>query len=379
MGKRVFFIAGEKSGDVHAAEVIRRLKELWPDVEIAFWGGSAMAEAVGAQPLVHIRELATIGFWEVVRKLPHFVRLWHRVQRDIASFRPELLVLVDFPGFNMRVAKWAKRRGYSVHYYIAPKAWAWNRRRVYTMAECIDRLYVILPFEEDFFKSFGIRVQYVGNPVMERYLKALHQGGIRPFEERDDDALLLLPGSRLSEVRHILPVMIKAAQRAGRRRVTVSRVKEIPIDVYHRALESAGGGEYEIVDRDIAELLNTHRHGWVASGTATLEAALWDVVQIVLYRVHPITYFVAKRIARVSYVSLVNLILQTPLVPELLQDQMSVKELLKQWERIHRPEEIRRIRQGYADLRHRLGERYPSREVAVSLAEALNKGGGHTT
>ncbi len=373
MGKRVFFIAGEKSGDMHAAEVIRQLIKAKPEVEIAFWGGSAMAEAVGAPPLVHIRQLATIGFWEVVRKLPHFVRLWHRVQRDIESFRPEVLVLVDFPGLNLRVARWAKQRGYSVHYYIAPKAWAWNRRRVDTMAKCIDRLYVILPFEEDFFKSFGIRAQYVGNPVVERYLKALRHGSIQPFEERDDDALLLLPGSRLSEVRYLLPVMAKAAHNAGIRRIHISRVQEIPLDEYHRVIGTIEGSRYEIVERDLAAILGQYRHAWVASGTATLEAALWDVVQIVLYRVHPITYFVAKRLAQVSYVSLVNLILQAPLVPELLQDQMRVTRLLQQWEQIRHPEEIQRIREGYADLRRRLGERSPSQEVALSLAEALRR------
>jgi len=196
------------------------------------------------------------------------------------------------------------------------------------------------------------------------------------FKGEDDvkaiDALLLLPGSRPSEVRHILPVMIEAARISGKRRISISRVKEIPLDEYHRVIESAGGGEYEIVDRDLTELLDTYRYAWVASGTATLEAALWDVVQIVLYRVHPITYFMAKRLAQVPYVSLVNLILNAPLVPELLQHQMHVRQIIQQWERLQHPEEIHRVREGYADLRHRLGEGYPSREVALSLVEALD-------
>ncbi len=383
--KKVFVMAGEASGDLHGSHVVRRLvlgsKEI-DACEVVCWGGDMMA-AAGGRLLSHYKERAIMGLWEVIRNLKKISGFLDQAKADILAEKPDLLLLIDNPGFNLRIAKWAKSQGIKVHYYIAPKAWAWNTGRIKTMRRVIDKLYVIFPFEVSFFAKHQMVAEYVGNPILEeinRSLQRFHDQGAwdvdlakelmdvkasEPIslEERFSEdvaenirfgetsnkmgrVILLMPGSRRNEVKSLLPNFVAAARKFDAQSMcVVAGAPGLDAEFYQEILtEAVVGGRLSQADVDSVkvyfgatyhllmqlgdgELIGPIKSRFqnrglalVASGTATLETALLGVPQVVAYRVNGFTYFMAKRLVNLRWVSLVNILLNRGLLEEHLQD-----------------------------------------------------------
>lgn len=353
--KKVFVIAGEASGDLHGSHVVRKLVagEGIAPCEVVCWGGDLMAQA-GGRLLSHYKDRAIMGLWEVIRNLKKISGFLDQAKADILAEKPDLLLLIDNPGFNLRIAEWAKARGIAVHYYIAPKAWAWNTGRIKTMRRVIDQLYVIFPFEVSFFAQYGMTSEYVGNPILE----AIDQSLQRFDEQRGwdvdlgvelgdaDEVVLLMPGSRKNEVRGLLPNFVAAARKYNDKACcVVAGAPGLELSFYQDILkDSVLKGEISQADADAVKvyfgatyhllmqlgdgaLLQGVQSGFrnrgvalVASGTATLETALLGVPQVVAYKVNGFTYLMAKWLVKLRWVSLVNILLDRGLLQEHLQD-----------------------------------------------------------
>ncbi len=353
--KKVFVIAGEASGDLHGSHVVRKLVagEGIAPCEVVCWGGDLMAQA-GGRLLSHYKDRAIMGLWEVIRNLRKISGFLDQAKADILAEKPDLLLLIDNPGFNLRIAEWAKARGIAVHYYIAPKAWAWNTGRVKTMRRVIDQLYVIFPFEVSFFAKYQMPSTYVGNPILE----AIDQSLQRFDEQRGwdvdlgvelgdaDEMVLLMPGSRKNEVSGLLPNFVAAARKYNDKACcVVAGAPGLELSFYQEILrDSVLKGEISQADADAVKvyfgatyhllmqlgdgaLLNGVQAGFrnrgvalVASGTATLETALLGVPQVVAYKVNGFTYLMAKWLVKLRWVSLVNILLDRGLLQEHLQD-----------------------------------------------------------
>jgi lipid-A-disaccharide synthase len=330
MSKKLFFFAGEASGDQHASVMIRKIKESEPDTEIVCWGGDLM-QAAGATLLSHYRDRNVMGLIEVLKNLRTIRRFMHQAREDILSHRPDKVVFVDNPGFNLPLAKYAHSLGIFVHWYIAPKAWAWNEGRIKTMRKVIDQLDVIFPFEVEFFTSRGMPCTYVGNPTHE-FIQGFRGAGHGP--RTTDNGLLttdqrlqtiaLLPGSRPNEVQHLLPIFVKTAQNySPGARIVIAGAPSLTEDFYRNIL-TAHHLNADILFQSTHQILHeasiSGGYALVASGTATLETALHRVPQIVAYRVHPVTYWVGKYLLGIKHVSLVNILLKRELIEEHLQN-----------------------------------------------------------
>jgi lipid-A-disaccharide synthase len=319
---RIAVVAGEASGDMHAASLVCALRRLQPDLECFGMGGDRMHQE-GVELLYHVNELAVMGFSELVGKLPFFRRVMRTVRKELLRRRPALLVLVDYPGFNLRLASWARRHGFRVFYYIAPQVWAWGRRRLRTMRASIDRLAVILPFEQEFFSAAGIDVRYVGHPLLDvshapvRRQTLSSLVGVAPA----DAVLGIFPGSRACEVERLLPVMAESWA------ILASRVPSLRPVV--AAASSAGRELAEqrwplperpaFVSGCAYEVLIRSRLALVASGTVTLEAACAGTPMVVLYKVSRLSAALVSRMIRIPDVALVNVVAGRRIVPELLQ------------------------------------------------------------
>ena len=354
--KKVFVMAGEASGDLHGSQVVRRLViggEELDACEVVCWGGDMMA-AAGGRLLSHYKQRAIMGLWEVIRNLRKISQFLDQAKVDILAEKPDLLLLIDNPGFNLRIAKWAKSQGIKVHYYIAPKAWAWNTGRIRTMGRVIDKLYVIFPFEVPFFAKHQMSAEYVGNPILEeidRSLQRFHDQGAWDVDLAKEfgDAqrmVLLMPGSRRNEVKSLLPNFVAAARKFDAQSMcVVAGAPGLDAEFYQEILtEALVGGRLSQGDVDsvkvyfgatyhllmqlgdgkligpIKSRLQNRGLALVASGTATLETALLGVPQVVAYRVNGFTYFMAKRLVNLRWVSLVNILLNRGLLEEHLQD-----------------------------------------------------------
>lgn len=316
---RYFIIAGEASGDAHGAAMVRVLRRLDPQAEIAGWGGDRMkAEGVDIQK--HIRELSFMGFVEVMAHLPTILRNFTTCKEQILAFRPDTVVFVDYPGFNLRMLPWAKKQGFRTVYYISPTVWAWKEGRIETIRRYADEMICILPFERLFYAQRGIKVHYAGHPTVQAVEERLQHkvpGSGAPL-------IALLPGSRVQEIKRMLPVMLEAVKPFGAYRVRIAQAPNLDRSVYEpflsdRRVELLQGKTYDI-------LMEAHL-ALVTSGTATLETALFRVPQVVCYRAQPLSYAIARLLVRVKYISLVNLILDREAVPELIQGTLTVKRL----------------------------------------------------
>ena len=390
--KKVFVIAGEASGDLHGSHVVRKLVagEGIAPCEVVCWGGDLMSQA-GGRLLSHYKDRAIMGLWEVIRNLRKISGFLDQAKADILAEKPDLLLLIDNPGFNLRIAEWAKARGIAVHYYIAPKAWAWNTGRIKTMRRVIDQLYVIFPFEVSFFAQYGMTSEYVGNPILEAIdhsLQRFHEqrgwdvdltdelGGTLGLEamEGDKQVVLLMPGSRKNEVRGLLPNFVAAARKYNAKACcVVAGAPGLDLSFYQEILrESVLKGEISQADADAVKvyfgatyhllmqlgdggLLGLVKSGWkgrgvalVASGTATLETALLGVPQVVAYKVNGFTYLMAKWLVKLRWVSLVNILLDRGLLQEHLQD-VSPERLVEAL--IELNENKQDLLLGYQDLR----------------------------
>jgi len=349
---KYYIIAGEASGDLHGSNLIKELKLLDADSNIRAWGGDKM-QAAGAVLAKHYRDLAFMGFIEVAMNLRTIFKNLAFCKSDIFRFKPDVVILIDYPGFNLRIAEWAKENGLKVVYYISPQVWAWKENRALKMRKIIDKLLVILPFEKDFYKNkFGWNVDYVGNPlvsVVDNFKKE------RPLQMHTSDKkiIALLPGSRKQEVSIQLPIMLKMAEYFPDYQFVVAQAPSLDDSFYQPFLKNYSN--ISMVKNQTYTVLSNASAALVTSGTATLETALFHVPQVVCYRGNAVSYQIAKWLAKVKYISLVNLIMDKPVVKELIQYDLTTENLKNELQLLlHDKARQLQIENDYQQLRNSL-------------------------
>lgn len=321
---KYYLIAGEASGDLHGSNLIKEIIARDPAAEIRCWGGDLM-QAAGATVVKHYKELAFMGFAEVVKNLGTILQNLKFCKEDITVFSPDVLILIDYPGFNLRIAKWAKPVGYQIIYYISPQVWAWKENRVKTIKACVDKMLVILPFEKEFYAKWNYPVEYVGHPLVEvidRY-KAEHLQQENKISGKK--IIALLPGSRMQEITKKLPVMLEQSRFFPDYEFVVAEAPGIEKEFYQEMMSAYTN--VSSVRNQTYSLLMRADAACVTSGTATLETALFGVPEIVCYKGSAISYQIAKRLVKVKYISLVNLIMDKLVVKELIQNDLTVENL----------------------------------------------------
>lgn len=362
---KLYVIAGEASGDLHGSNLLKALFDLQPGLECRIWGGDLM-QAAGGRLVKHYRELAFMGFIEVVKNLRTILRNISFCKNDILSFQPDALVLIDYPGFNLRIARWAKQQGIPVIYYISPQIWAWHRSRVHDIRRDVDKMLVILPFERDFFEQYGMQVEYVGHPLLDALKTYVTEG-----ENEDSATIALLPGSRRQEVQRILPEMLAVTPYFPDYQFVVAGATSLPEDFYRGFLKDYP--KVRFVKGETYALLQKAHAALVKSGTSTLETALFGVPQVVCYAGNPVSYQIAKRLVQVKYISLVNLILDKPLVQELIQDELHTENIRAALQQILTPTKRSEILAGYTELKHLLGDGGASQRAAQAILHYLSR------
>ena len=361
---KYYIIAGEASGDLHGSNLIKELKKADADAEVRCWGGDLM-QRTGATLVKHYRDLAFMGFVEVIANLKTILKNIAYCKQDIEAFKPDVLVLIDYPGFNMRIAKWAKEQGIKVVYYISPQVWAWKQNRVHALKRDVDRMLCILPFEVDFYKGFNWAVDFVGHPLLDA-VEQLTEPAPLPGVPTDKPIVALLPGSRTQEIKTMLPVMLEAAKAFTDYNFVIAGAPSREAAFYEPFTRSAN--VFLVVDETYNLLQQAHA-ALVTSGTATLETALFNVPEVVCYKGNVISYQIARRLVKIKYISLVNLVMDKELVKELIQDDFTVKTVKKELEAILSTNRYAEIKTGYAELRQRLGGAGASAKAAAIVIE----------
>lgn len=352
-------VAGEASGDARGAELVRILRQRSPSVDLFGMGGVRLREA-GMRVAYDIAKVAGVGFWEVLGSLPRLWQAYRLMRRMLSEHRPDLLILIDFPEFNMRLARLARRRGVAVLYYVSPQVWAWRRYRIRKIASRVDAMAVVFPFEADLYRSFGMRdVAFVGHPLVD----AVNPGKDRAASLRamglDDGKLTvaMMPGSRAKEVASLTGPMVEAAGRlAEERDVQFVLIRASTIE--RGDLERAAAGAavtVRVADGDGYDTLAAADLVWVASGTATLEAGLLRKPMVIIYRLSPLSYWLGRLLVRVEHIGMVNIIAGERVVPELIQNEVTPDRIVAETRRMLRPEVNRSVVRKLAAVRHRLG------------------------
>lgn len=368
--KKIYLISGERSGDLHASNLVLAMKGLDSSVQFRGMGGGYSKEA-GVELAVDYSEVAVMGFLEVVLGFRKVLKYLNLVKKDLLAYRPDALILVDYGGFNMKLAAFAKENGIPVHYYIPPKVWAWNQKRALKLKEITDQIYSILPFEPDFFAKFGMEVHYVGNPLLDEIRKFTpHDFFFQKNELSYQPIIALLPGSRKQEIAAMLDRMISLVKEFPNAQFVIAGVDSLPASVY----DSAKKAGLKVVFNQTYDLLSHATAAVVTSGTATLETALFRVPQIVVYRTSSVSYLIAKNLIRVPFISLVNLIAEKEVVKELIQDDFSVEKLKSELNRIFTNVVYKgEMLQGYDLIREKIGESSASKTTAKLILDSLKK------
>ena len=366
---KYYIIAGEASGDMHASNLVRALRRQDAQAEVRAWGGERLQEA-GAVMVKNYNDMAFMGFVEVLTHLKTIFSLLGLCVRDILQYRPDVVVLVDYPGFNLRVAKRLHRSGIPVYYYISPQVWAWHKSRIRQIREYVSEMFVILPFEKDFYAQNGMEVHYSGHPLLDELSRFSEDAG---FMERNGlggkPVIALLPGSRTQEIRRMLPVMAETAKAFPDYLFVIAGVK------HHETLyQPYLSDNLRIVYGETYPLLAHSTAALVTSGTATLETALFGVPQVVCYKGNYFSYLIAKHLIKgISYISLVNLIADKQVVTELIQNDMNVQLLKRELAALLTDESRNRIKEEYRRLRLRLGDGDASGQTAAAMIHCLKK------
>lgn len=327
---KYYLIAGEASGDLHGSNLMQALKQQDTQANFRFFGGDLM-QAQGGYLSKHYQEMAFMGFVEVLFNVRRIFANINQCKADILDYQPDVLVLIDFPGFNLRVAEFAKAQGIKVVYYISPKVWAWNTKRVEKIKRVVDKLLLILPFEVDFYRSHQYEAEYVGNPLMDAISAHQINAAFRHDNQLSDKPIIaLLPGSRKQEITRLLPVMIGAAKEFPDYQIVVAGAPSFPKDYYAPYLQ----GDEVLVVNQTYDLLGNAVGAMVTSGTATLETALFKVPQVVCYKGHPLTIAIGRMLIKLRFISLVNLIMDKAVVQELIQHDCTAENIKQHLTRI---------------------------------------------
>jgi len=369
---KIYIIAGEASGDLHASNLIKAIHQIEPEVSFRCWGGDKMKDA-GATVVKHIKELAFMGFIEVLFNLKTILSNIKFCKKDILKFSPDAILLVDYPGFNLRISTWAKKQNIPVYYYISPQIWAWKQSRVYKIKASVKQVYTILPFEKDFYKKFDLEVEYVGHPLVEEISGFLNKKNSKDsFLKKHNLSQLpiiaILPGSRHQEINVKLPLMLEAARKFKSHQIIVAGAPNIDeINYLKNGLVNEKliyGMTYEVISHsDVAV---------VTSGTATLETALLETPEVVCYKGSTISYLIAKRLIKIKYISLVNLIMNKEVVLELIQKDCSSEKIKKELDNlIYNSSYKDKMLNSFKELKEMLGDGTTSKKIAQSLIEDI--------
>ena len=368
---KYYLIAGEASGDLHGANLMRALQQIDPKAEFRFWGGDRM-EAVGGKLIKHYRDLAFMGFWEVVTNLRTILRNIDFCKRDITQFQPDVLIFIDYPGFNMRIAKWAKEQGIPTHYYISPQIWAWKENRIKAIKRDVDAMYVILPFEKDFYEGkHQYPVHFVGHPLLDA-IAARREVSQQVFVQENGlderPIIALLPGSRKQEIAKMLSVMLSVVGSYHEFQFVIAGAPSLGYDFYKQFIKEEN---VHFVSGKTYDLLSHAHAALVTSGTATLETALFRVPEVVCYRGNWISYQIAKRVISLKYISLVNLIMDAPVVTELIQGALNTRNLKAELDKLLDPAYREQLLKDYQVLREKLGNEGASQRTAQAIYDSL--------
>ncbi|MCZ2222154.1 MAG: lipid-A-disaccharide synthase [Chitinophagales bacterium] len=349
---KYYIIAGEASGDLHGSNLIKQLHIEDDNALIHCWGGDLMQQA-GATLIKHYKDLAFMGFAEVVKNLPTIFKNIKFCKQDILSFKPDVLILIDYPGFNLRIAEWAKKQGFKIVYYISPQVWAWKSGRVKKMKHCIDKMLCILPFEKEYYQNkWNWQVEYVGHPLLEAIENFKNSNSNNDIIS-NKNIIALLPGSRTQEISKKLPIMLQVAKHFSNFQFVVAKAPGQNDDFYNQFLK--GYTNVSFVRNDTYNLLMHSTAALVTSGTATLETALFSVPEVVCYKGSNISYQIAKRLIKIKYISLVNLIMDKLVVKELIQHELTKENLVKELnELLFNKEKQKILQQDYKNLKDKL-------------------------
>ncbi|HSW67667.1 MAG TPA: lipid-A-disaccharide synthase [Bacteroidales bacterium] len=369
---KYYIIAGEASGDLHASNLIKALSKHDPQAQFRAWGGDRMKEA-GATLVEHYRNLSFMGFIEVLLNLRTIMMHIRRCKRDILDYKPDAVILVDYPGFNFRIATFANRRKFKVFYYISPQVWAWHKSRVLQVKLWVDRMFVILPFEKDFYSRFKVDVEFVGHPLADAIDNTISQDTTLVRQNLGFDnrpIIALLPGSRKQEVRKMLGRMLDVAEHFADYQFVVAGAQSLPESFYRNLIRKHN---VILVMNRTYSLLQVAHAALVTSGTATLETAMFNVPQVVGYRGSFLSYLIAKQLVKVKYISLVNLIADKPVVPELIQHEYNPQRIEKELKRLLGDSAARqKMLQDYVELREKLGGAGASDRTAERMIALLH-------
>ena len=366
---KYYFIAGENSGDLHGASLMKEIERSDSTAEFRYYGGDRMQEQ-GGELVKHYGEMAFMGFIEVLSNLQQIRKNINFCKQDIEKWMPDALILIDFPGFNLRIAEFAKAKNIMVFYYISPKIWAWNESRIQTIKKYVDHLFVIFPFEVEYFKKWDYRVDYVGNPLwdtIENYQKKKP----KILSENKKNIIAVLPGSRKQEIERIFPEMVKAMELLPTEKFVVAGVTAFSEKFYRQWLKNK---DVEIVFDSTYHLLSNAKAAIVTSGTATLETALFEVPQVVCYKGAPISIFIARMLIKIKFISLVNLIVDKVVVKELIQEKCTAQAIASEIKSLIGDSDYRnRMTENYLKLKNILSKRGASANTAALIKKYLTE------
>lgn len=369
---KYYIISGEASGDLHGSNLIAAIKRKDPKAKFRAWGGDLMKKQ-GATLVKHYRDLAFMGFVEVLLHLRIILSNMSFCKKDILKFAPDALVLIDYPGFNIKIAKFAHKHNIKVYYYISPQVWAWKKRRVHTLKKVVDKMLVILPFEKDFYNEYNVDAQYVGHPLLDSISKTKQTSKLSFTRQNKlngkKEIIALLPGSRKQEVSRMLKVMLKVVDQFPNYQFVVGCAPSLPLSYYKSII---GDANVKLVVNKTYQLLQVSSAAVVTSGTATLETALFYVPEVICYKGNPISYLIAKNLIKVKYICLVNLIMDRSVVKELIQNDLTpdniadeLKLLLTNYKR------QRQLLDDYEELRMILGNAGASKNAASIIVSDI--------
>jgi lipid-A-disaccharide synthase len=370
---KYYLIAGEASGDLHGANLMKALKQQDAEADFRYWGGDLMSD-VGGELVKHFRDLAFMGFIEVIANLRTIFKNITFCKKDIEKYNPDVIIFIDYPGFNLRIAKWARQKGYRTHYYISPQIWAWKEGRIREIKRDIDAMYVILPFEKDFYQDkHNFPVHFVGHPLIDSISNRVQ---VVPDEFKQENGLderpivALLPGSRKQEISKMLEVMLSVVENFKEYQFVIAGAPSQDESFYTPFIQKQN---VHLLLNKTYDLLSISNAALVTSGTATLETALFKVPQVVCYKGGRASYEIAKRIINLKYISLVNLILDKEVVTELIQTDFNSDRLKKELKTILDPYQRAKLFLDYYDLEKKLGGRGASEKTARLIYKAIEE------
>ena len=372
---KYYIIAGEASGDLHGSNLVASIRQKDSGAKIRAWGGEKMRRN-GANVVKNYHDLAFMGFVEVLMNLKTILKNFNICKKDITEFNPDALILIDYPGFNLKIAKWAKKKGYKVFYYISPQVWAWKRRRVYTIKKVVDKMLCILPFEKKFYDNYDVDCQFVGHPLLDEIAKIetvdkdkfYKANRLNPKKE----IIALLPGSRKQEVSRMLTIMLEVVKMFPNYQFVIACAPSLPVSYYKQIIGEKSN--VRLVLNRTYQLLQLSSAAIVTSGTATLETALLDVPEVVCYKANKISYLIARQLAKVKYICLVNLIMDRLVVKELIQNDLTANNIRDELQSLlNSSKRQKKLLDDYEELKYVLGNAGASDRAAETIISYVKK------